>query len=121
MRRGVLPGAEMVRCQDHLATLPLQRDDALIDAHAEHRSGPLEQVRPPQRERLAETLLSWLQCGRNASEVAVRPAVHPQTVRYRMRQPDELFGRRLHDPVAQFEMQLALRALELRRTAGRAG
>jgi hypothetical protein len=114
VRRGVLSDTEMVHCQDHLATL-LLRDDALIDAMTEHRLRPLQQVRPPQRERLAETLLSWLQCGRNASEVAVRLAVHPQTVRYRMRQLDDLFGGQLHDPTAQFEMQLALRALELRR------
>ncbi|MEU6147810.1 helix-turn-helix domain-containing protein [Streptomyces sp. NPDC047081] len=117
VRRGVLADTEMVRCQDHLATLLLLRDDALIDALAEHRLRPLQEVRPPQRERLAETLLSWLQCGHNASEVAVRLAVHPQTVRYRMRQLDDLFGGQLHDPVAQFEMQLALHALELRRSA----
>ncbi|MFE7173972.1 PucR family transcriptional regulator [Streptomyces sp. NPDC057616] len=115
MRRGVLAETGLVRCQDHLTTLLLLRDDALIDAMAEHRLRPLEQVRPPQRERLAETLLSWLQCGRNASEVAVRLAVHAQTVRYRMRQLDDLFGAQLHDRTAQFEMQLALRALELRR------
>ncbi|WP_405741093.1 helix-turn-helix domain-containing protein [Streptomyces sp. NBC_00028] len=117
VRRGVLPDAEMVRCQDHLATLLLLRDDALVDAMAERRLRPLEQVRPPQRERLAETLLSWLSAGHNASEVAVRLAVHPQTVRYRMRQLDDLFGAELQDPVAQFEMQLALRALQLRRGA----
>lgn len=78
---------------------------------------PLERMRSPQRERLAETLLTWLQSGHNASEVAARLAVHPQTVRYRMRQLDELFGERLHDPTAQFEMQLALRALTLRRAS----
>lgn len=115
VRRGVLWDAEMVRCQDHLATLLLLRDDALVDAMAERRLRPLEQVRPPQRERLAETLLSWLSSGHNASEVAVRLAVHPQTVRYRMRQLDELFGDQLQDPAAQFEMMLALRALQLRR------
>ncbi|MFI9834192.1 helix-turn-helix domain-containing protein [Streptomyces sp. NPDC051913] len=121
VRRGVLPDAEMIRCQDHLATLLLLRDDTLVDAMAERRLRPLEQVRPPQRERLAETLLSWLSAGHNASEVAVRQAVHPQTVRYRMRQLDELFGAELQDPVAQFEMQLALRALQLRRGAGGSG
>ncbi|MFF4272640.1 helix-turn-helix domain-containing protein [Streptomyces sp. NPDC001536] len=118
-RRGVLPDSELVRCQDHLATLLLLRDDALVDAMAERRLRPLDQVRPPQRERLAETLLSWLNCGHNASEVAVRLAVHPQTVRYRMRQLDELFGGQLHDPTAQFEMQLALRALQLRNGVSR--
>lgn len=118
VRRGVLAdtGADsgIVRCQDHLSTLLLSRDDALVDAMAERRLRPLEQVRPPQRERLAETLLGWLQSGRGVAEVAARLAVHPQTVRYRMRQLDELFGDLLHDPAARFEMQLALRARELR-------
>jgi len=121
VRRGVLWDAELVRCQDHLATLLLLRDDALVDAMAERRLRPLEQVRPPQRERLAETLLSWLSSGHNANEVAVRLAVHPQTVRYRMRQLDELFGDQLQDPAAQFEMMLALRALHLRRGVRGAG
>jgi DNA-binding PucR family transcriptional regulator len=122
VRRGVLAGTDadsgIVRCQDHLSTLLLLRDDALLDAMAERRLRPLAQVRPPQRERLAETLLSWLQSGRGVPEVAARLAVHPQTVRYRMRQLDELFGGLLHDPEARFEMQLALRARELRRGGG---
>ncbi|TVZ96103.1 PucR-like helix-turn-helix protein [Streptomyces sp. BK340] len=121
VRRGVLSGTDpaggVVRCQDHLSTLLLLRDDALLDAMAERWLRPLEQVRPPQRERLAETLLGWLQSGRGVAEVAVRLAVHPQTVRYRMRQLDELFGELLHDPAARFEIQLALRARELRRGA----
>ncbi len=122
VRRGLLAGPEadfgIVRCQDHLSTLLLLRDDALLDAMAERRLRPLAQVRPPQRERLAETLLSWLRSGRGVPEVAARLAVHPQTVRYRMRQLDELFGGLLHDPEARFEMQLALRARELRRGGG---
>ncbi|MGW1590913.1 helix-turn-helix domain-containing protein [Streptomyces sp. NPDC002386] len=118
VRRGVLAAADpaggVVRCQDHLPALLLLRDDALLDAMAEHRLRPLEQVRPPQRERLAETLLALLASGRGVAEVAARLAVHPQTVRYRMRQLDTLFGELLHDPEARFEMQLALRARELR-------
>ncbi|MFI1767067.1 helix-turn-helix domain-containing protein [Streptomyces sp. NPDC020800] len=121
VRRGVLSGTDaagaVARCQDHLPTLLLMRDDALLDAMAERRLRPLEQVRPPQRERLAETLLSWLRSGRGVAEVAGRLGVHPQTVRYRMRQLDELFGDLLHDPAARFEMQLALRARQLRRGA----
>ncbi|MBP2050175.1 DNA-binding CsgD family transcriptional regulator [Streptomyces griseochromogenes] len=126
VRRGVLSGTDpagsVVRCQDHLTTLLLLRDDALLDAMAERRLRPLAQVRPPQRERLAETLLCWLRSGRGVAEVAARLAVHPQTVRYRMRQLDELFGDLLHDPEARFEIQLALRARELRggAAAGRA-
>jgi hypothetical protein len=117
-RRGILPATGVVHCADHLATLLLFRDEPLIDALAERYLLPLEEVRSPQRERLAETLLCWLQCGHNASEVAARLAVHPQTVRYRLRQLDEVFGDLLQDPAAQFDMQLALRALSLRAAAG---
>jgi DNA-binding PucR family transcriptional regulator len=38
--------------------------------------------------------------------------VHPQTVRYRLKQLRELFGARLEDPEARFELALALRAAD---------
>ena len=41
--------------------------------------------------------------------VAAELGVHPQTVRYRIRQLRELFGTRLEDPEARFELALALR------------
>ncbi|MEU6065054.1 helix-turn-helix domain-containing protein [Streptomyces sp. NPDC047082] len=114
VRRGVLPDTGLVRCADHLATLLLFHDEDLVDALARQRLGPLDAVRSPHRERLAETLLCWLSCARNASEVAQRLAVHPQTVRYRLRQLEEVFGEQLRDPTVQFEMQVALRTLDLR-------
>ncbi|MEU7576444.1 helix-turn-helix domain-containing protein [Streptomyces sp. NPDC041068] len=95
----------------------LFRDESLIDALVRRHLLPLDAVRSPRRERFAETLLCWPRCGHNASEVANRLAVHPQTVRYRLRQLDEVFGDQLHDPVAQFEMQLALHAVSLRPAA----
>jgi DNA-binding PucR family transcriptional regulator len=73
------------------------------------RLAPLARLRPGQRDRIAETLLAWLQLGENAAEVAQRLHVHPQTVRYRMRQIRELFGDQLRDPDRRFELQLALR------------
>ena len=42
--------------------------------------------------------------------VAAALDVHPQTVRYRVRQLRDLFGERLEDPEARFELALALRA-----------
>ena len=41
--------------------------------------------------------------------MAQRIHVHPQTVRYRLRQIQELFGDQLRDPDRRFELQLALR------------
>jgi DNA-binding PucR family transcriptional regulator len=46
--------------------------------------------------------------------VAATLGVHPQTVRYRMARLRELFGARLEDPEARFELSLALRVTGVR-------
>jgi sugar diacid utilization regulator len=66
-----------------------------------------------QVARLAETLLAWLESADNAGAAARRLHVHPQTVRYRVRQLTELFGDRLCDPEARFTLQVALRIRRL--------
>jgi hypothetical protein len=114
-RAGVIP-AGPVRCDQHLSTLLILADEELAAALRGRRLAPLARLRPAQRDRIAETLLAWLQLGENAAEVAQRIHVHPQTVRYRMRQIQELFGDQLRDPDQRFELQLALR---IRTLAGR--
>jgi len=106
-RRGILPRDEVIRCEDHLATLAVFRDEDLVALLASRRLAPLAGVR--QRELLAQTLLAWLQADTNATEVAARLHVHPQTVRYRLRQLDRLFGPGLRDPRTHFELEVALR------------
>ena len=64
------------------------------------------------RRRLAETLRAWLDRPGQVQAVAAALDVHPQTVRYRLRQLRELFGSSLEDPDARFELALALRAAE---------
>jgi DNA-binding CsgD family transcriptional regulator len=107
-RAGVIP-AGPVRCDQHLSTLLILADEDLAAVLRGRRLAPLARLRPGQRDRIAETLLAWLQLGENAAEVAQRLHVHPQTVRYRMRQIRELFGDQLRDPDRRFELQLALR------------
>ena len=107
-RAGVVP-AGPVRCDQHLSTLLILADEDLAAVLRGRRLAPLARLRPGQRDRIAETLLAWLQLGENAAEVAQRLHVHPQTVRYRMRQIRELFGDQLRDPDRRFELQLALR------------
>jgi len=114
-RAGVIP-AGPVRCDQHLSTLLILADEELAAALRGRHLAPLARLRPAQRDRIAETLLAWLQLGENAAEVAQRIHVHPQTVRYRMRQIHELFGDQLRDPDQRFELQLALR---IRTLAGR--
>ena len=108
--RGALPGPGPVWCADHLATLAAFQDEDLLAVLVERRLGPLAGLRPGQREPLTATLLAWLQLDRSAREVAARLHVHPQTVRYRLRQLDRLFGPALRDPALRFEFELALRA-----------
>lgn len=112
--RGIIDGRrELVRCDEHLATLLIFADEELAAALRAARLAPLERLRPAQRDRLAETLLIWLQHGCNANEVALQVHVHPQTVRYRLRQADDLFGDQLRDPDRRFELEIALRARRL--------
>ena len=61
------------------------------------------------RARLRETLAAWLDRPGQVQAVAAALDVHPQTVRYRVRQLRDLFGDRLDDPDARFELSLALR------------
>jgi DNA-binding PucR family transcriptional regulator len=107
--RGVLPRG-LLRCADHMATLVVFKDEELVGVLAESRLAPLAHLRPTQQDRLAETLLAWLRHGRGAGEVAAKLHVHPQTVRYRLRQLEELYGDQLADPDIRFELEIALRA-----------
>jgi hypothetical protein len=112
--RGIIDGrGDLVRCDEHLATLLMFADEELAAALRAARLAPLQRLRPAQQDRLAETLLIWLQHGCNANEVAVAVHVHPQTVRYRLRQADDLFGDQLRDPDRRFELEIALRARQL--------
>ncbi|GAA3821681.1 PucR family transcriptional regulator [Sphaerisporangium flaviroseum] len=111
-RRGVLACDQVIRCADHLSTMIIFRDEALIRIMRRVRLAPLRALRPAQRDRIAETLLAWLQSG-NANEVAARLHIHPQTVRYRLRQATELFSDQLKAPDDRFELEIALRARAL--------
>ncbi|KAB2380764.1 PucR family transcriptional regulator [Actinomadura montaniterrae] len=107
-RRGILASDRLIRCADHMPALVVFKDEELVRAVADLRLAPLKTVRPRHRERLMRTLLSCLQNGFNATEVATRLHVHPQTVRYRLHQLEELFGERLYDPETRLEMEMVL-------------
>jgi hypothetical protein len=114
VERGVIEvDGGVIRSVEHMSTLILFQDEELIISLAELRLAPLAHLRAGQQDRLAETLLAWLQSGRNANEVALRLHVHPQTVRYRLRQLEELFGDQLMDPDLRFDLEIVLRARAL--------
>jgi hypothetical protein len=99
----------LVIAEDHLATLLLTADRALAADLAASRLAPLAALGDGPRARLTETLRAWLDRPGQVQAVAAELDVHPQTVRYRLRQLRELFGTRLEDPDARFELSLALR------------
>lgn len=96
---------------EHLAALMLHGGDATLATDLAARAlAPLAELRPGPRARLRETLSTWLDHPGQVQRVAAELHVHPQTVRYRVAQLRELFGDRLENADARFELALALRA-----------
>jgi sugar diacid utilization regulator len=101
----------LVVADEHLPALLLHGGDRTLAADlATAALAPLEELRPGPRRRLRATLRAWLDHPGQVTRVAADLHVHPQTVRYRVAQLRELFGERLDDPEARFELGLALRA-----------
>lgn len=109
----LLGDGPVIWCQDHLATLWLLSEGFLAEELAKRSLDPFDALTEKQRERLSETLLAWLETRGGAPEVAKRLDVHPQTVRARLHQLEDLFGERLRDPDSRLDMQLALRVRQL--------
>jgi PucR C-terminal helix-turn-helix domain len=107
---GRLGDVPFARAEEHLPALVIAADPALAGELAEQRLAPLAELPEGPRERLTETLRAWLDRPGQVQAVAAELDVHPQTVRYRVKQLRELFGERLEDPEARFELSLALRA-----------
>ena len=107
---GRLPRGGLVVAEEHLVALLLAADPGLARELAERSLAPLDDLAEGPRERLRETLHAWLDRPGQVQAVAATLDVHPQTVRYRIRQLRDLFGDRLEDPEGRFELALALRA-----------
>jgi hypothetical protein len=108
---GVVDRGGLVVADEHLPALLLHGGDRSLAADlAAGALAPLDELRPGARGRLRATLRAWLDHPGQVTRVAGELHVHPQTVRYRVAQLRELFGDRLEDPDARFELALALRA-----------
>ncbi|MGY1690101.1 PucR family transcriptional regulator [Geodermatophilus sp. SYSU D01105] len=109
LQLGLRPeGDAPVDTEQRLVELVLRADgEALGDLRAQVLA-PLDDLGPGPREKLVETLRSWLLHHGRREKIAAELFVHPQTVRYRMGQLRELFGARLEDPQSVLELTLAL-------------
>jgi hypothetical protein len=94
--------------EDHLAQLVIRADPGALDDLRARALAPLDGQRPATRERLEETLRSWLLHQGRRDAVAAELHVHAQTVRYRMGQLRELYGDQLDDPARVLDLLIAL-------------
>jgi hypothetical protein len=114
-QQGVLPDRQVIRCEQYLSTVLVHSDDRLLATLRDRLLAPLRELTVKQRERMLETLRAWLDVQGSVPDMAALLDVHPQTVRYRMRQLEQSLGQLLHDPLQRFELELVLRASPRRR------
>lgn len=118
--QNVIDDGPLTLGEDHVVTLWLLSDNALVDQLGKRRLGFLAPMTDRQRKRLAETLRSWLRTRGPATRMSEDLGVHVQTVRYRMRRLEQVLGGQLDDPDIRFATEVVLRALWLRERAARA-
>ncbi len=97
-----------VDSDEHLVALVVGADQEAAEDLRARALAPLDGVKATTRDRLAETLRSWLLHQGRRDDVAGDLHVHAQTVRYRMGQLRELYGDRLDDPDVVLELVIAL-------------
>jgi hypothetical protein len=106
---GLLPEHGLAAADDHLLELILHRDPERARALADRALAGLDALSPASRERLTETLEAWLANACNTTATAKALHVHAQTLRYRLRQLEEVLGGdRLSDHRSRVELELAL-------------
>jgi hypothetical protein len=108
---GLAPvGAAALDTDERLSDLVLRADDGALQDLRTQVLAPLADLSAGTREKLIETLRSWLLHHGRREKVAEELFVHPQTVRYRMTQLRQLYGKRLEDPRTVLALTLALGA-----------
>ncbi|MFC4078600.1 helix-turn-helix domain-containing protein [Amycolatopsis samaneae] len=112
--RGLLPAQPLIDCADHLRTLLLLADDALLGRLAERHLAPLDGLGERERTARLVTLAAWLAARGNLAEAARRLGVHPQTLRHRVTKLDGPLTAALSRPGDRFELEIAVRAELLR-------
>lgn len=112
-REGIVKRGSLIPCEEHLTTLWLLSDTALADEMARRHLAPLSDLTAGHRRKLTATLTEWVTTRGTAVDIAESLRVHPQTVRYRLRQLDHYLGDSLGDPRTRFALDVTLRAAAL--------
>lgn len=108
--RSVIPHERTVHCLEHTTQIWLHSEPALRRRLTQDLLRPLMAESPNSREILSETLLVWLETRDSAPTIAAILDIHPQTVRYRWKRINELFGDALHDPESILKLTMILKA-----------
>jgi hypothetical protein len=114
---GAIDAGPVILCEQYLCEMLLSSDWQLVEQLADREFAAVREMTPHRRNRLIETLEAWLEARGSAAKIAERLRVHPQTVRYRMRQLEQSLGEQLDDPDSRFAMELVLRARRLHERA----
>jgi len=104
---GLLHG-DPVFAEEHLDTVIVHRDRGLIETLTQQVLAPLGELNDDARARMTETLTAWLHRQGDHRAMAADLSIHPQTVRYRLHQLQDLFGETLDDPRTRARLFLAL-------------
>jgi DNA-binding PucR family transcriptional regulator len=106
-RSGWIPG-DPAFVEDHLDAVIVGRDPQLLEALERRVLAPLEGLGATTRQRMVDTLRSWLCHQGDVQRVADELCIHPQTVRYRLAQLRERFGPALESPRERARLLLVL-------------
>lgn len=107
---GIIAPTPVVSCAEHATQLWLHAEPSMRQHLCQELLRPLLAETPNSRSILSETLLTWVETRESAPAIAARLDVHPQTVRYRWKRINELFGQSLRDPEFVVQMTLVLKS-----------
>ncbi|HEU0101817.1 MAG TPA: helix-turn-helix domain-containing protein [Mycobacteriales bacterium] len=107
-RAPLAEGGGVRRVEDALAALVVGADPLALAELTGRRLAAFADLTDKSRDRLLDTLRSWLAHQGDRQSVAADLAVHPQTVRYRLGLLRDLLGADLDDPRRRFELSLVL-------------
>jgi hypothetical protein len=110
VRSHVIPKRPIIDCARYRTEIWLHAEPVMRRQLAQELLEPLFAESENSREILSETLLVWLETRESAPAIAAKLGVHPQTVRYRWKRINELFGEALHDPDVVIQLTLVLKA-----------